>query len=128
MAYVIGDDCIACGTCQGECPVEAISEGVQSIQISAQSVVLALVYVLLRLSAWANHLSKQTKFKPLDIERLFYYSLFLQIENQLTNEYSVFSVLVYRNHLAILVGGIFERWHIGVGMSAKHKVAALCKT
>ena len=24
MAYVIGDDCIACGTCQGECPV---SEG-----------------------------------------------------------------------------------------------------
>ncbi len=27
MAYVIGDDCIACGTCQSECPVEAISEG-----------------------------------------------------------------------------------------------------
>ena len=26
MAYVIGDDCIACGTCIGECPVEAISE------------------------------------------------------------------------------------------------------
>ena len=26
MAYVIGDDCIACGTCQGECPVEAISK------------------------------------------------------------------------------------------------------
>ena len=27
MAYVISDDCIACGTCIGECPVEAISEG-----------------------------------------------------------------------------------------------------
>ena len=27
MAYVIGDDCIACGTCIDECPVEAISEG-----------------------------------------------------------------------------------------------------
>ena len=27
MAYVIGDDCIACGTCIGDCPVEAISEG-----------------------------------------------------------------------------------------------------
>lgn len=27
MAYVIGDDCIACGTCISECPVEAISEG-----------------------------------------------------------------------------------------------------
>ncbi|MGI6485042.1 MAG: 4Fe-4S binding protein [Thermoanaerobacterales bacterium] len=27
MAYVISDDCIACGSCQPECPVEAISEG-----------------------------------------------------------------------------------------------------
>lgn len=27
MAYKITDDCIACGTCAGECPVEAISEG-----------------------------------------------------------------------------------------------------
>lgn len=27
MAYVIGEDCTACGTCQPECPVSAISEG-----------------------------------------------------------------------------------------------------
>lgn len=27
MAHVISDGCIACGTCQPECPVEAISEG-----------------------------------------------------------------------------------------------------
>lgn len=27
MAYVISDECIACGTCQGECPADAISEG-----------------------------------------------------------------------------------------------------
>ncbi len=27
MAYVINDDCIACGTCIDECPVDAISEG-----------------------------------------------------------------------------------------------------
>ena len=27
MAHVITDDCIACGTCIDECPVEAISEG-----------------------------------------------------------------------------------------------------
>ena len=27
MAYVISDDCIACGTCISECPSDAISEG-----------------------------------------------------------------------------------------------------
>ncbi len=27
MAYVISDDCIACGACAAECPAEAISEG-----------------------------------------------------------------------------------------------------
>lgn len=27
MAYTISDECIACGSCISECPVEAISEG-----------------------------------------------------------------------------------------------------
>ena len=27
MAYTISDECIACGACKDECPVEAISEG-----------------------------------------------------------------------------------------------------
>ncbi|MDD2393465.1 MAG: 4Fe-4S binding protein [Eubacteriales bacterium] len=27
MAYVISDACIACGSCEGECPVSAISAG-----------------------------------------------------------------------------------------------------
>ncbi len=27
MAYVITDECVACGTCEAECPNEAISEG-----------------------------------------------------------------------------------------------------
>ena len=26
MAYVISDECISCGACASECPVEAISE------------------------------------------------------------------------------------------------------
>ncbi|MEG1686581.1 MAG: 4Fe-4S binding protein [Angelakisella sp.] len=27
MAYVISNECISCGTCEGECPVNAISDG-----------------------------------------------------------------------------------------------------
>lgn len=27
MAFRINEECIACGVCQAECPVEAISEG-----------------------------------------------------------------------------------------------------
>ena len=27
MAYVITEDCVACGTCLPNCPVEAIAEG-----------------------------------------------------------------------------------------------------
>ncbi|MBR7111410.1 MAG: 4Fe-4S binding protein [Clostridia bacterium] len=34
MAYKITDACISCGACQGECPVEAISEGADKYEIN----------------------------------------------------------------------------------------------
>lgn len=35
MAYVITDECIACGSCEGECPVSAISNGGDKYVIDA---------------------------------------------------------------------------------------------
>ena len=39
MAYVISDECVACGTCAGECTVEAISEGDGKYVIDADTCV-----------------------------------------------------------------------------------------
>ncbi len=74
MAYVISDDCVACGTCIDECPVGAISEGEKySIPNSAQSAALAqtLAQVVLSLS---NRDFIPTR-KPFSNEGLFVYSL-----------------------------------------------------
>lgn len=35
MAYVISTDCICCGSCEGECPVNAIAEGDGKYDINA---------------------------------------------------------------------------------------------
>lgn len=35
MAFHISDDCIKCGACAAECPVEAISEGDATYVINA---------------------------------------------------------------------------------------------
>ena len=35
MAYKISSECISCGTCEGECPVGAISDGGDQFQIDA---------------------------------------------------------------------------------------------
>ncbi len=37
MAYKINQDCIKCGACAGECPVEAISEGEDTYVIDAEA-------------------------------------------------------------------------------------------
>lgn len=38
MAYVIDENiCISCGTCEGECPVEAISQGDDAYVIDADT-------------------------------------------------------------------------------------------
>ncbi len=36
MTHVISDECIACGACISECPVEAISEGDDKYTIDAE--------------------------------------------------------------------------------------------
>jgi len=49
MAYVINDDCISCGSCEGECPVEAISMGDERYVIDADlCTVVVLVLTLAR--------------------------------------------------------------------------------
>lgn len=37
MAYKISDECIQCGACQAECPVDAISEGDATYVIDADA-------------------------------------------------------------------------------------------
>lgn len=37
MAYVISNDCLSCGTCEGECPIGAISEGDGKYEIDADA-------------------------------------------------------------------------------------------
>ena len=39
MAYKITNDCIACGSCEGECPVGCISEGDGKYEIDANECV-----------------------------------------------------------------------------------------
>ena len=37
MAYIINDECLSCGACEAECPVEAISEGADKYVIDADA-------------------------------------------------------------------------------------------
>ncbi len=37
MAYVITDECISCGACEPECPVDAITAGADKYVIDAET-------------------------------------------------------------------------------------------
>lgn len=37
MAYIINDECIACGVCASECPVSCIAEGDGKFEIDADA-------------------------------------------------------------------------------------------
>ena len=39
MAYVISDECVSCGTCEGECPNRAISQRDEHYVIDADACV-----------------------------------------------------------------------------------------
>ena len=37
MAFIINEECISCGVCAGECPVECITEGADRYEIDADA-------------------------------------------------------------------------------------------
>ncbi len=44
MAYKISDECISCGACEPECPVQAISEGETTYNIDPNKCVECVGY------------------------------------------------------------------------------------
>ena len=60
MAYVISDSCVSCGTCEGECPVGAISAGDGKYEIAADTCIgndNSVVGCLLHTDSLKSHLN-----------------------------------------------------------------------
>ncbi len=56
MAYVISDDCVMCGTCAGECPSGAISEGDGKYVIHALMLVLQVLLLQVSKAQFCGYL------------------------------------------------------------------------
>ena len=55
MAHVISDECVMCGSCEGECPVGAISEGDGKYEITVEH---AKLHVRQALFQQSNYISQ----------------------------------------------------------------------
>ena len=62
MAYVISDECVSCGTCEGECPNEAISQGDEHYVIDADASLLACCFFRMA-SSKERHLYSPSFFR-----------------------------------------------------------------
>ena len=106
MAYVIGDDCIACGTCIDECPAGAISEGDKYSRLSVRgyqpSLRNTLNFMWLKTTRTARKAVLICSFLIPHFSFLISHSSF-KIYHQLAYEDGVLAVLVNRNRLAVHV-------------------------
>ena len=68
MAHVINDQCVSCGSCESECPVDAIKQGETIYEIDADNCIDCGVCVascptdaIVAEQSDKQHLSRQTK-------------------------------------------------------------------
>ena len=73
MAYVISDECIACGACADECPVSAISEGDGKYVIDADTLLFPLIFYLYLISKYCffEYLKRQSYYKKVKCGRIW---------------------------------------------------------
>ena len=62
MAYVIGDSCISCGSCEGQCPVGAISMGEGKFEIDAAKCVFPFPRTLFAHTEFVSSVRRHKSF------------------------------------------------------------------